>query len=52
MRSFGYADGRVTDRHMWEVGALGSPVSFGQDANGELYVVAQQGRVYRLVAGP
>jgi glucose/arabinose dehydrogenase len=33
----------------WDVGALGSVLSFGEDAAGELYVLSGNGTVYRLV---
>lgn len=49
LRSFGYADGKVTDRHEWPVGRLGSVVSFGEDSQGELYICTSSGRVYRIV---
>ena len=34
----------------WDVGNLGSVLSFGEDANGELYILSNDGNVYRLVA--
>lgn len=52
LRSFGYADGKVTDRHEWPVGRLGSVVSFGEDSQGELYICTSSGRVYRIVKTP
>ena len=52
LRSFGYADGKVTDRHEWPVGRLGSVVSFGEDSQGELYICTSSGRVYRIVKAP
>jgi glucose/arabinose dehydrogenase len=52
LRSFGFADGRVTDRHEWPVGRLGSIVSFGEDSQGELYICTSSGRVYRIVKTP
>ncbi|AHG90401.1 glucose/sorbosone dehydrogenase [Gemmatirosa kalamazoonensis] len=41
-------DGSVADRQTWNVGALGNVTSFGVDAAGELYVVSQNGKVYKL----
>ena len=52
LRSFGFANGRVTDQHDWPVGRLGSIVSFGEDAQGELYICTSSGRVYRIIKSP
>jgi glucose/arabinose dehydrogenase len=52
LRSFGNADGKVTDRHEWPVGRLGSIVSFGEDSQGELYICTSSGRVYRIIKTP
>lgn len=49
--SFRFEQGRPTTPRAWDVGPLGSVVSFGQDGAGELYIVAQEGTVYRLIAG-
>ncbi len=52
IRSFRYAGGGVTGERDW-TGTLdpGRDVtSFGEDAAGELYVLSQGGRVYRLTA--
>ncbi len=48
LRSFGFADGKVTDQHQWPVGKLGSITSFGEDSQGELYITTSSGRVYRI----
>jgi glucose/arabinose dehydrogenase len=50
LRSFRYADGEAVDRRTWNVGSIGSVLSFGEDARGELYVLSGNGRVYRLDA--
>ena len=52
LRSFGFADGKVTDRHEWPIGKLGSITSFGEDAQGELYICTSSGRVYRIIKSP
>ena len=52
LRSFRYADGRVTDRRDWPIDRAGSIVSFGEDSAGEIYVCSSNGRVYRIVARP
>lgn len=49
LRSFGFADGKVTDEHDWPVGRLGSITSFGEDSQGELYMCTSSGRVYRII---
>ena len=49
LRSFAYANGRVTDQHDWPVGRIGSVTSFGEDSAGELYLCTTSGRVYRIV---
>jgi glucose/arabinose dehydrogenase len=50
LRSFRYENGQAVDRRTWNVGALGSVLSFGEDATGEMYVLSANGRVYRLEA--
>jgi glucose/arabinose dehydrogenase len=52
LRSFGFADGKVTDQHEWPVGRLGSITSFGEDSQGELYICTSSGRVYRIIKTP
>ena len=49
VRSFTYADGKLGESHQWLDGGLGSIVSFGEDAAGELYLCSSNGRVYRIV---
>ena len=51
IRSFRYSGGQVVDHWDWSHRlASGGPISsFGEDARGELYVVAHNGRIYRLV---
>lgn len=53
VRSFVLSDGAATDvrDHTAELGDVGSLASFGQDADGELYVLDIQGAVYRIIAG-
>ncbi len=48
LRSFNLFGGIVVDHREWDVGALGLVTSFGEDASGELYIMATNGTVYRL----
>ena len=50
LRSFRWKNGKATDQTQWNVGKLGSVTSFGEDADGELYVVAYDGKIWKLVA--
>ena len=52
LRSFTYENGIVTNRHSWNVGALGSVLSFGEDGAGELYILSGNGGVYKLIEQP
>jgi len=51
IRSFRYRDGEAVDRADWseDLGDVGRVVSFGIDSSGEVYVVVQEGLVFRLV---
>jgi glucose/arabinose dehydrogenase len=49
IRSFRFADGRVQDERRWELPEATSVSSFGQDSEGELYVVSLGGRVFKIV---
>jgi glucose/arabinose dehydrogenase len=48
LKSFRY-DGAVQDQRDWGMG-LGSVLSFGEDAAGELYVLTAAGKVYSLIS--
>lgn len=51
VRSFRLANGVAADQRQWPTLAPGGSVpSFGEDANGELYVIDASGSVYRIVA--
>lgn len=52
IRSFRYENGAATDARSWELDNVGNISSFGEDARGELYVVAHAGRVFKIVAAP
>jgi glucose/arabinose dehydrogenase len=53
VRSLRFANGQATEFRDWTSGLRGidSPTSFGLDAAGELYVVDQDGEIYRLEPG-
>ena len=48
VRSFRYDGSGATDHRSYEMGDLGSILSFGKDDAGELYVLTGAGTVYRL----
>ena len=48
VRSFRLVSGSATEQREWALGDLGSILSFGEDANRELYILSSNGRVYRL----
>jgi glucose/arabinose dehydrogenase len=49
LRSFLYTGGAATRQTDWNVSGIGSIVSFGQDGQGELYMLSSNGNVYRIV---
>ena len=53
VRSFVLSEGTAADvvDHTDELGNVGSPASFGEDAAGEIYVLDVGGVVYRIIPG-
>ena len=49
LKSFVYSNGAVSAAQEWAVDNPGNVLSFGQDAQGELYMLAGSGQVYRIV---
>ncbi|KQV79393.1 glucose dehydrogenase [Massilia sp. Root351] len=49
LKSLVYRNGTVSAAQEWAVDNPGNVLSFGQDAQGELYVLAGGGQVYRIV---
>jgi glucose/arabinose dehydrogenase len=52
IRSFLYTNGQVGNLRTWPLGSIGSILSFGEDATGELYVLSATGTVYRFAPRP
>jgi glucose/arabinose dehydrogenase len=52
LRSFRFDGADATEQMEWDVGGLGSVLSFGRDAAGELYILSDNGRVVKLVRAP
>ena len=52
LRSFRYVNGAATEPTTWRTRNVGSVLSFGEDAAGELYLLGANGTVYRLAPAP
>lgn len=52
VKSFVYRNGAATDHKDWKsLRPDGNITSFGEDGQGELYILTSQGGVYRIIAG-
>jgi glucose/arabinose dehydrogenase len=49
VRSFLFAGGAATQMVDWGIAGIGPVLSFGEDAQGELYLLAASGQVFRIV---
>ena len=49
LRSFHYTEGQVTKHRRWDLPQASQVSSFGQDSEGELYVMAHGGKVFKIV---
>jgi hypothetical protein len=52
LRSFRYENGSAAAHTTWPVGRAGNILSFGRDGDGELYLLAIDGRILKLVRAP
>jgi len=50
IRSFRYTNGAVTELKEWRLPKVNSVTSFGEDAEGEIYVLSQNGSIQRIAA--
>ena len=48
IKSFRMQNGAVTDSREWKTDNVGHVVSFGEDSRGELYVVSEGGKIFRI----
>jgi glucose/arabinose dehydrogenase len=48
LKSFKMTNGAVTEQKTWTVPNLGHVVSFGEDGGGELYVLSESGKVWKM----
>jgi glucose/arabinose dehydrogenase len=49
LKSFRYQNGQALEQRTWNVGAIGSITSFGEDSAGELYMTSANGKVYKII---
>jgi glucose/arabinose dehydrogenase len=51
LKSFAASDMGVGEQTDWAVANVGAIVSFGRDADGELYLIGANGTIYKIVRG-
>jgi hypothetical protein len=49
LKSFLASGGNITEQRDWNIAAIGNVVSFGQDGQGELYLLSSRGSVHKIV---
>jgi glucose/arabinose dehydrogenase len=49
LKSFMYSNGAVSEQKDWTVANIGNVPAFGQDAQGELYMLSGDGKVFKIV---
>ncbi|SFD69407.1 PQQ-dependent sugar dehydrogenase [Massilia yuzhufengensis] len=52
LKSFLATGGSITEQRDWNVSGIGNVVSFGQDGQGELYLMSSRGSVYKIGRTP
>jgi glucose/arabinose dehydrogenase len=48
LRSFKFVAGAITEQHDWGIPSIGPIQSFGRDSAGELYMLSNNGTVYKI----
>ncbi|HEX6575147.1 MAG TPA: PQQ-dependent sugar dehydrogenase [Gemmatimonadaceae bacterium] len=51
LKSFKFANGAVSEQKTWSIPNIGHVVSFGEDSSGELYILSESGRVWKIIGG-
>lgn len=49
LKSFKMVNGAVAEQKTWTVPNLGHVVSFGEDGSGELYIISESGKVWKMI---
>ena len=49
LKSFLASGGSITEQRDWNIAAIGNVVSFGQDGQGELYLISSRGSIHKIV---
>ena len=52
LRSFSMDQGVAIDQRQWDVVLGGRVLSLGEDADGEIYILSDNGTVYRIIDAP
>jgi len=52
LRSFSMDQGVAIDQRQWDVVLGGRVLSLGEDADGEIYILSDNGTVYRIIVAP
>ena len=49
IKSFTWSNNTITNAMQWQTSAHGNITSFGQDSSGEIYILSENGHVYKIV---
>jgi glucose/arabinose dehydrogenase len=52
IRSIKITNGALAEQNDWTLGSIGSILSFGEDSSGEMYVMSDNGKVYKFAPLP